>query len=317
MPPVTSTYPSTQQQLYACGRAAWQSCSDRLVEFAALRAKYTALFIAGKLTAIDAAEALPDDEQRKQVSVLLREQLSVKGEECRDFWQRLKLYIEGAYPLNEIPIQLNAAGQAHYTQAVKENWDSVKRIMIDGNDFITANSVALLAGANMPAGFAALFTTAKTEFETLYTSYINATLDVEVKTQEKITANNAVYDDLISMCKDGQRIFKNDEAVKNLFTYDQILLDIAGPGIAGLRGGLTDSVTGLKLPDGVIATISIFGTDHTTNSNAESRYEISPVAAGTYTIVIECPGYQSQQITNVVIQTGTLKTLNIILVPTP
>src|SRR5215203_4869691 len=107
-------YNCTQQALYAIGRAAWQSCNDRIADFAALKAKYTVLFITGKITDINTAEALPDDEQRKQTAQLLREQMSVKAAECRDSWQRLKLYIEEAYPENETDIQLNAAGHAHY-----------------------------------------------------------------------------------------------------------------------------------------------------------------------------------------------------------
>jgi hypothetical protein len=45
-------YNCTQQQLYAVGRAAWQACDDRLADFTAFKAKYTALFVTGKVTAI-------------------------------------------------------------------------------------------------------------------------------------------------------------------------------------------------------------------------------------------------------------------------
>jgi hypothetical protein len=319
---IAPKYPSTQGQLYTISKAAWQACNLRLPEFSSLKPKYDAAFVTGKVSAVTTAEDLPDDEQRKQTAKLLRDQMIVKAEECRDFWQRLKLYIEEAFPENELDTQLSAAGYGHYPTASKDNWDAVKRLMIDGNQFITDNTAALEANDNMPpgpppAGFAVQFATAKSEFEILYNSYINATLDTEVKTQGKVAANNAVYKDLTSMLKDGQRIFKNDDAVKKLFTFEQLLNDVAGPGIAGLRGLLRDSVTNLPLLEGVFAHIKIFGTDHETDSGDDSRYKIEAVAAGTYTIVITCPGYQELQIPNIEIETGTMKTLNITLVPLP
>jgi len=94
---LSANYKCTQQQLYTIGRAAWQNCTDHLADFTALRAKYDAAFVTARLADIDAAEALPDEEQRKQTAQLQREQLRVLAETSRDFWQRLKLYIEEAY----------------------------------------------------------------------------------------------------------------------------------------------------------------------------------------------------------------------------
>lgn len=303
-------YNCTQQQLYATGRAAWQSCNDRIADFTALKAKYTVLFVTGKVTDINNAEALPDDEQRKAVSALLREQLSVKAEECRDSWQRLKLYIEEAYPENEQPIQLNAAGAAHYEGAGKENWDSVKRLMIDGDAFITANTATLSADNNMPAGFPLAFATAKNDFETLYNSFVNASLNTEVQTQDKINANNAVYADLTSMLKDGQRIYKNDEAVRKLFTFDQLLNDIAGPGAGGLKGTVTDAVTTQPI-EGV--SVKIASEDIEVFTDADGKYHISQLAAGTYSVEFSKAGYQTKTI-SVTIETGVTKTEDVEMV---
>jgi hypothetical protein len=304
-------YSCTQQQLYAVGRAAWQNCNARLVDFTALKAKYTALFVTGKINAITAAENLPDNEQRVQAAALIRKQMSVKGEECRDKWQRLKLYIQEAFPANEIDTRLAAAGSSHYTAAVKENWDELKRLMIDGEQFITDNTAALSANDNMPAGFPLEFTTKKTEFETMYNDYVNASLNTEVQTQDKINANNAVYADLISMLKDGQRIYKKDEALRKLFTFDQVLNDVAGAGQAGLKGTVTDGVNPLE---GV--KVKIVEDEEETLADADGKYAITQLAAGIYHIEFSKAGYQTQ-IIEVIIEAGVTKTLDVVMVAAP
>ncbi|KAJ1604384.1 hypothetical protein OJ253_3705 [Cryptosporidium canis] len=263
---------------------------------------------------ITAAETLPDEEGRRAAAALLCEQMTQKAEECRDYWQRLKLYIEEAFPENEIDIHLNAAGAAHYLKASANNWDSVKRIMIDGEAFITANTVALQANNNMPAGFLLEFATANGEFETLYNNFINASLDSELQTQTKINANNTVFKDLTSMLKDGQRIFKNDEALKNNFTFDQLLSDIAGGGQAGLKGTVTAEITSEPI-EGVI--VKIIGTDKQANTDALGKYHITQVAASTYDIEHSKIGYITKLVEDIEIQTGITKTLDTALTPNP
>lgn len=305
----------TQQELYSVGRIGYTSVIDRLAQFTAFKAKYVAAFFTALNAEIDAAEALPDEEQRQEDARTFRVVLKTKATEGMAFWQTLKRYITDAYPANEVEIKLDAAGQAHYRKAGKDDWAAVQRLLVDGNTFITDNTADLSAGGNMPAAFATTFGTAKTDYDTAYNDFFNASQNSEVATQTKMIANNTVHSKMMSVFLDGQEIFKNDEAVKKLYTFDQILLTITGPGIAGVRGSIKDSITNLLITSGV--TISIFGTDHTTTVGPDGRYEISPVASGTYTIVITCPDYQDQQITNVEIETGTLKTLNIVLVPLP
>jgi len=53
------------------------------------------------------------------------------------------------------------------------------------------------------------------------------------------------------------------------------------------------------------------------NQFADGRYQISPMAAGTYTVIFEKTGYQTLQITGVEIEVGTIKTLNTSVTPAP
>ncbi len=316
MPLVIKKYNCSQQSLYAVCRSGWSSCSTYLSLFNAFSPLYTGAFVTAKVADINTAETLPDAEQRTEDSRTLRVNLKNKATECMDLWQRLKRYITKAYPADQVEIKLDAAGQSHYRKAGQDDWGAVSRLLVDGDAFITANTADLTAGNNMPAAFAATFNTAKTQYDTFYQSFITAGQSDEVETQTKLNANNAIHADLMAMFLDGQEIFKNDEAVRKLFIFDQVLLNVEGPGIAGAKGEITNSTN--DNPITTAANLEFVGpTEYTTVSGPDSRYQASPLAAGSYTVTVTCPGFQTLIINNVEIQTGVLKTLNIELTPAP
>jgi hypothetical protein len=185
--------------------------------------------------------------------------------------------------------------------------------------FILVASAAVLStrnglpGGNMPAGFVLIFSTAKDGYDTLQQSFLNAGQNDEVQTQTKITANNDIHTKVMSMFLDGQEIYKDYEAVKKLFTFDQVLLTASGPGNTGVKGGAKNGVTNLPVEG---ATITFVGTGITTITDAYRKYQ-KIIASGTVTILVTHPDYQDFQITDFEIEAGIMKTLNIILVPLP
>lgn len=302
-------YNCTQQELYTVCRSGWNSCSENLDNFAAFKARYTETFIDERLSEVDIAEGLPDPEQREEEARLFRVELKNKATECLAFWQKLKRYISDAFPAGQLQIKLDAAGQLHYSKAANDDWNSLSRLLVNGNTFITDNTTELTANENMPDTFPPAFTAAKLEFDGLLQSFLDATKDSRVETQEKITANNGIYKNLMSMFLDGQEIFKNNEAVKKRFTFSQVLLIVAGPGAAGLKGHITDSN---GQPITVTATLSIVETGRSTQSDENAQYEFNQLSAGNYTLDITAPGYQQQQLL-FQIETSTVKTLDITL----
>ncbi len=313
---ITTTYKCSQQSLYAVCRSGWSSCNSFLAQFTAFSPLYDAAFITARQADITAAEALPDAEQRTEDSRTLRVNLKNAATNGTELWQSLKRYITKAYAADLADIKLDAAGQSHYSKAKNDDWGAVSRLLLDGQAFITANSADLTAGNNMPPTFGTTFNTVKSGYDTTYQSYITAGQSDEVETQTKVTANNAVHTTLMSMFLDGQEIFKSNEAVKKLFTFEQVLLNVEGPGIAGARGEITDSTT--DNPITISANLEFVGpTEYATVSGPDSRYQASPLAAGSYILTVTCPGFQTLIINNVEIQTGVLKTLNIQLTPAP
>ena len=309
---VKTTYKCTQQELYAVARLGWNSATAYLDQFTAFKPKYVSTFITDRLSEIDAAEAQPDSDQRSEDSKTLRVTLTSNAADCLGNWQKLKRYIIEAYPQSQQQIKLDAAGQAYYRKAAQDDWNAVKSLLNDGNTFITTNITDLTANENMPPSFATTFSTAKTDFEGTLQDFFTAGMNDEVETQTKITMNNDVHAKLMSMFLDGKEIFRGNDAMKKLFTFEQVLLTVSGPGVAGLRGLIKDGSTNQPIGSGI--GVSLLNTDYTTTTNVNSRYTLSPVAAASYTVIVTKAGYQTLQVPSVEIQTGTIKNLEPLLV---
>ena len=110
---IKTSYKCTQQELYAVARLGWNSATAYINNFTAFKPKYVSAFITARLAEVDAAEALPDAEQRTEDSKTLRVSLKSKAEECLGIWQKLKRYIMDAYPAGQQQIKLDAAGQGY------------------------------------------------------------------------------------------------------------------------------------------------------------------------------------------------------------
>lgn len=81
---------------------------------------------------------------------------------------------------------------------------------------------------------------------------------------------------------------------------------------AWLEGIVTDSVTGLPLNN---AKAFVLNTPNADTSKINGVYKTGAALPGAYTVYAEKTGYQSKNITNVLLETGAVTTLNIALVP--
>jgi hypothetical protein len=309
----TPNYKCSQQALYAICRSGWASCTTYLADFAAFSPMYTAPMIADMIADIDAAEAIGDEEQRTEDSRTLRVNLKNKATEGMEQWQRLKRYITKAYPADQLEIKLDAAGQSHYRKAAQDDWGAVSRLLTDGVAFATANTADLTTGNNMPATFTAAFNTIKTDYDALYASYITASQTDEVETQTKIEANNSIHASVMAMFLDGQEIFKKNEAVKKLFTFDQVLLTVSGPGNQGIKGDVTIQGTSNPVTAG---EVSFTGpSNKTVEIDEDGHYECPQLAAGLYNMLVTAPGFSAVTFNDVEVETGIMRTIDVELTP--
>jgi hypothetical protein len=309
-----ANYNCAEQELYTCCDTGWISCEQHQTNFVNYKPKYTLPFIQARRDDINAARALPDEQQRNDAYETSRIQLLALGKQSCDAWQTLKRYISDAYPPELQKSKTEAAGQNYYTKASANNWDSVKGLLTSGSTFITANLAALTANDNMPPAFQAAFDAIKLDFEKKHNEFIQAEEEARIGAETKILANNKIYADLISMLLDGQEIFKNEEAIRKQFIFAELLYLASGAGTAGFKGTVTPigSTLGLEA-----VTVSIKDNGKTATTNSEGKYEINQLPAGTYTIKFNKEGYLETVISNFIVKVGTVSTLNAELTPDP
>lgn len=304
----TTNYNCTQQELYTISRLGWESCQQHLREFSDFKARYTYQYIQDRLQEVANAASLPDDQARGEQSETFRIQLLDASKQCLKLFNYLKRYIVDAYPDNLQKTKNDAAGQLYYEKAANANWDSVKGLLDSAFNFINNNMSDLMMNDNMPSNFPNNFATAKQTFETLHAQFLNSEENARIATQNKIDANNDLYTKLMIMFEDGQLIFSDNEAVRKQFIFAEALQLVSGVGTAGLKGYVTDSITGHPLSN---VLVSLSGRTKTTTTDNEGRYEIMQVAANTYTVTFKLSGYQDYIQTNQEIKVGTMSKLDI------
>lgn len=268
-------YNCTQAELYAVTGTAWKSFEEHNAAFQALKPKYDAVFLAARRLELKTAEELPDEQARyanaEAFLVTLRERATV----AKAKWQLLKRYIVDAFPKSLQKTRQEEAGLLLYGEAGVDNWEVMKQLFIAGKNFITNHNAELTANNNMPATFEADYDAAKTLFETNYQDYLDETELAVVATQTKIVSNNTVYDELIKMMDDGKEIFKDDEAVRKQFVFDEVL--------ALIKLQLSDSA-GYETEDFDIAANSSVIVAQTTPSAASLIY--LKIIEGTNSILV-------------------------------
>ncbi len=307
-----SNYNCTQAELYAVARTGWNSYAEHLPSFSAMRGYYKASFGIDALSYVNQAELLPDDQARYAQTEVLRTELISLATQCLHNWQLLKRYISTSFAEPAIKPRLEEAGSLRYEKAAAFNWDELKMMNVQAFNFLNTHNAALTSNDNMPASFITTF-----ENDAIaYTDKLQTFLDSEElavqATDLKIIANNEVYSSLITMFKDGQEIFKTNDAIRRQFVFDTVLGIVSGPGIAGIRGTVTDSISNSPLSN---VTIIISENGLTTTTDSEGKYLLSPMASGTYTIKLSLSGYQDLIVPNHKVLVGTISTLNIQMAP--
>jgi hypothetical protein len=310
----TPNYNCTQQELYTILETGWNNCLKQQTRFAAFKAKYTTPFINTALTNISKASELPDEQTRNEASETARILLSQTNTDCLNNWQLLKRYIADAYPKDLQKSKLEAAGQTYYLKASQENWDATNAILISGQNFISNNLTDLTANDNMPPAFQTQFTNTRTTFNTQHAAFLAAEENTVVAAEQKILANNSIFEEGMKMLLDGQEIFKNEEALLKQFIFAELLYLASGAGTAGVKGQVTDQTTLQSLQG---ATVTILGSPKTAITDDKGKFEILQLASGKYNITFQLTGYQNLTVPNFEIKVGTVSTLNASLNPAP
>lgn len=307
-----SNYNCTQAELYAVARTGWNSYAEHLAAFSAMRGYYKASYGIDAKAQIEIAELLPDAQARYAQTEVLRTELITLATKCLQNWQLLKRYISTSFLEAAIKPRLEEAGSLRYEKATAYNWEELKLMNVQATNFVSTHNGALTNGDNMPATFTTTLETDALEYYNKLQEFIDSEEIAIQATETKIKKNNEVHASLMTMFKDGQEIFKTEDAIRKQFVFDSVLSIISGPGIAGIRGTISDTVTNARLAN---VSILIAETGLTVSTDAEGKYTATPMASGTYTIKLSLAGYQDLTIENHKVLIGTVSTLNLQMIP--
>lgn len=303
-------YNCGQEELYAVALLGWNSYLENTPDFTNHLTTYTTAYGNAQLSAVTAASNMPDAQQRDEVSESLRVQLEVAAEACLIQWKNLESYILHSFPENLHKAKLEGAGSTHYEAASGSNWEEVEALMKSGKQFITANNAALTAGG-MPVAFPTTFNNVKTNFDTLYAGFEDAQQDNEELRDQKINANNALHATLMSMFDDGQKIYRNNPAKRERFTFAKVLGLVSGPGLAGVKG-TCGPVAAVQA--GV--TIKCNAQSKSTVANDDGTYALNLQSGNNIAVEYSALGFETKIIT-LDVSVGTMSTQNITLNPSP
>lgn len=276
----------SQEVLYLVCMAGWNLCTQFLANFTAFRAVYTPAFIADAIQAVQDAKVLIPSRTTVGYRKLSRIECVNTAKLVQSNWQKLKAYISNAFPKDQVKARLEVAGASLYKKVTVDNWSAAHSLIDAANTFIANNLDTLIANGNMPAGFQAAFQADGDSFITASTIFYQVNMEKKQFTAQKLEANSAIYESLITMLKDGQQIFSNDQTAREQFIFEQLKASYKG-GSASLTGYITNG--NLQPVEDAIITSS--DARYIAITNKKGYYRISRLAEGTYSFTISCPGY--------------------------
>ncbi|MBL0309094.1 MAG: carboxypeptidase regulatory-like domain-containing protein [Bacteroidetes bacterium] len=229
-------YNCTQAEFYEICTILLANYRANQAALQAFKGKYTPTWGDDFEAAITAAQALPSDEERGELSETLRLEMIPLNKTCCNNWQDLKRYIAEAFSKDIQKPKLEAAGSLYYEKAADFNWEQAKAMHLDAMQFMTDHSAELdMGGLNMPAGFPGQYLTDYNAWNDKYDLFMPAR-QTKVATMNKVTANNAVYKDYaMVLCSDGQAKFRNSAAEAQFFVWETIREMVSPPSSASLK----------------------------------------------------------------------------------
>lgn len=309
----TNQYKFKQAELYTICRFILDTISnpELLSRFSSFKSKYTTAWITARQTEVDTAEDLPDEENRNAVHEIKRIQLLALNANALRLFNLLERYIAEVVPPTELKANLEAAGSTFYNNASDADFDSTIQLLNNMVNYTTNNQTLLeQGGLNMPATYLPALQTLQTDYETLHEQYLGSEAGASVATEQKITANNQLFNNIVrSINADAQAILTGDdeEALRKLFTVEHQLYLVRGAGVAGIRFAVSDAATNLPIPE---ATASIPAASYTGLTDDQGRVIKLQLAAGSYSVEVSKAGYNTYTAT-VVVEIGTVKRLDV------
>lgn len=323
-----ATYTCSQSELYAICTIGWNSYAENQPDFETFKTIYTVVFGTDALAEVQAAMNLPGFQERNEASETFYIQLNEAHAACILKWKTLRSYIKSSYAPSLQKPKIESAGYDHYSKAANKNWDETTLLMTAGQHFIDNNTADLTTGG-MPASFPTDYAAAVSDFAGLYDRFTDAEQDQQEATDQKITANNGIYQKLIAMFEDAQIIYETDASKRERFIFAQIKKMISQSGgtdtipsdTVFVSGVVTDAATAAPIANASINTTPPGSTETFSSiTDSDGVYELKitglePNSSGTLDINAEALDYDPSA-TPLPYETGKKQELNIGLTAT-
>ena len=277
-----SKFSCSQDALVEAVVLIWTYCKVRIVRMGGFKNKYTVAMCDAKIAEAQAVLLLPDNAARQSVHEMIRVNLAGVVDVGRNMFQDLKCYVRDAYPTaEEFDIKMGEAGWGNFQKSAT-SWSKAKGLFASMVNFINANREALQAQGYMPDAFADEVMEMQASFEGLYTEFVSAMQTSEEQTDIRIDACNSIFMSVSDCCADGQRVFRNDGAVKDEFVFSAVLEKVDPSGPASLKGYATYQINGEPV---VGLTAEIESINKRVTVNEEGFYDFGPLQGGAnYTV---------------------------------
>lgn len=307
-----SKYQCSQTSLYAVCVLAWQMCRDNQAAFLAFDAQYTEGYILENLDRINAAKGLPDFKARKEDLALLSVEYDKVATDLVALAKMLKNSVERAYKDNKNiqKIMLTTAGFDYFKKVQELDDKAITPFMTAALTFIAEKADVLNTAGKLSVGFAVQFNDINTAFEDVLGRYNAAAIVAKTKTDEKVAANNDIYDRAVNLLDDAQFMYQQlpDRAKQYQFTT---LWNIVEPTKSSGISGKTLAVGGKKSVGNITVTEPLTGK--TATSDKDGSFNIY-LTEGEWTLTFSADGYITQTITGIEVQKGAVKRLNVEMV---
>lgn len=304
-------YSCSQTTFYAASREGAERVIENLADFSNLFPDYTLEKMQGIKDRIDTADALPDNDTRKMIAETLW--LEVDNQRKADTY-RFGLFLSTIDLICDAtlrPTAYVAAGRKHYMDA--KNGDVAKVIPMYSSlmSFIADNWAALSTVGKMTTEQRDEWVVRQTAYKARYDAATAADRLAREKKDEKINANNACFDEMSAYITIAQRIYADDPEMQKYFKFSSFRSEVEAVKNAGLSGKITNLLNKDALKG---ATITILNYNKSVVTEKNGKFDIGPLSAGKYTVIVECPGYETQTFKDVKIKTGVMTRLNVKMV---
>ena len=309
---IVANYSVREALLYPAMTRIWLNCIEHNAVMVAKKPLFTIAYCNERIALIEAAQSLPDEQQRSIGHELKRLQMVAQADVCRGFQQDLKVYINGAWESEETrELMYRLAGGDLYAASSGNSWVAINAMMNKGTEFMETYTVELsMTGTNMPGTFPELYNDAAATMRTLNTAFDQLRQLSKVQTAAKIESNNEMYKQTIDMGMAGQQFFRNS-VIRSQFSFEAVCNMISPPGASSAILTVVDANTNQPVAAQVVDTAT---NRSLITSIDDGRAEFNQLSAGTSTFAVNADGYDSEDVT-MQLTTGTTSRAKVLLQP--